>query len=145
MSGRNTLPDMRTRTPFGERLYLARTYAKLSQTQLCKLAGVSQGNLGELEWNGDGSMAAVRLAVACGVRPEWLAEGIGDMVDADAWPFELVTRDEILALEPRHLQMVEGAMLATLERIHSPNTEDVEAFAHAHTSKSRKSVRRKAA
>jgi transcriptional regulator with XRE-family HTH domain len=72
---------MRERTPFGERLYKARTHAKLSQPQLSRLAGVSQGNIGELEWKGDGSMAVVRLAMACGVRPEWLAEGDGEMID----------------------------------------------------------------
>jgi transcriptional regulator with XRE-family HTH domain len=75
---------MRERTPFGERLYQARTHAKLSQPQLSKLAGVSQGNIGELEWKGDGSMAVVRLAMACGVRAEWLAEGEGEMVDRQA-------------------------------------------------------------
>lgn len=119
---------MKERTPFGERLFTARTHAKLSQVALAKAAGISQGNLGELEWTGDGSMAVVRLARACGVRAEWLAEDDGEMVDAFTWPFALITRDDILALDENQLGIVEGAMLNALQRIHSPNPEDLKAL-----------------
>jgi transcriptional regulator with XRE-family HTH domain len=135
IGGEPTLTDMRERTPFGERLYMARTHAKLSQTRLAELAGMSQGNLGELEWKADGSVAAVRLAMACGVRPEWLAEGEGEMVDRKAWPFTLVTRDEILDLTAAQLGVVEGAMLAALARMQSVNAEDLQAFSKAHVRK----------
>jgi transcriptional regulator with XRE-family HTH domain len=136
---------MRERTPFGERLFLARTHAKLSQTQLAKAAGVSQGNLGELEWNGESSMAVVRIAAACGVRPEWLADGKGEMIDKFAWPFTLVSRDEIAVLTEAQLGMVEGAMVATLERIHSPNAEDLQAFNERPARKVKKTSQRKRA
>lgn len=117
---------MKERTPFGERLHQARTHAKLTQTQLAKAAGVAQGTLGELEWRYDGSAAVVRLAMACGVRPEWLAEGEGHMVDPAAWPFELVTLAEILALTDKQRGIVEGAMLNALEKIHAPTAAEAD-------------------
>lgn len=72
------------RTPFGERLYEARKHAKLTQHQLAKKAGISQSTLGELEWKGDGSSKTAQMAIACGVRSEWLATGNGPMIDEDA-------------------------------------------------------------
>jgi transcriptional regulator with XRE-family HTH domain len=145
MSGQPTLAYMRERTPFGDRLFKARTHAKLSQGQLARAAGVSQGTLGELEWKADSSIAAVRLAMACGVRPEWLAEGEGGMLDANAWPFQLVSLEEIQALDQRELGIVEGAMLAALDRIHPPNAEDLKRFQDAHAPVSSKKAKRKAA
>lgn len=133
------------RTPFGERLYRAMTHARLSQPALAKAAGVSQGNVGELLWRGHGSMAVVRLARACGVRPEWLAEGEGEMVDAFTWPFTLVRREEILKLSENELYMVEGAMVATLQRIRSPNQSDLQMFDSAHGTATKKRARRKSA
>lgn len=131
---------MKERKPFAERLFKARTHAKLTQAQLAKAAGVSQGNLGELEWDGESSMAVVRLAMACGVRPEWLAENKGEMVDPFAWPFTLITLEDILALDEKQLGIVEGAMLNALQRIHSPNQEDLEALRkHGAREQSRKS------
>lgn len=117
MSGRITLSGMgqpKERTPFGDRLFRARTHAKLTQTQLAKAASISQGNLGELEWTGDGSSATVRLAKACGVRPEWLAEGEGDMLDASAWPFKRVPLTKVSVLESDDLSYVEGALAKAL-------------------------------
>lgn len=61
------------------------------------------------------------------------------------WPFTVVTREEILALDENQLGMVEGAMLATLERIHSPNPEDVATFNRERSSKKKRSVKRKSA
>lgn len=145
MNGRLTLPDMKERSPFGERLFQARTHAKLTQAQLAAAAGVSQGTLGELEWKHDGSGAVVRLAMACGVRPEWLAEGEGDMLDPAAWPFELVTLDEILALTDRERGIVEGAMVNTLERLRVPTPDDIATFSASRTSVKKTASRRKAA
>jgi transcriptional regulator with XRE-family HTH domain len=119
MNGRATIygmREMRERTPFGERLFTARTHAKLTQAQLAKAAGISQGTLGELEYDGEASMAVVRLATACKVRPEWLAEGQGEMVDTFTWPFRRVPRERVLALSPDDLSYVEGKLEAALER-----------------------------
>lgn len=123
----------------------ARTHAKLTQPDLARKAGIAQSTIVKLESESQGSTAAVRLAMACGVRPEWLAEGVGEMVDREAWPFSVVTRAEILALDKPDLDMVEGAMLATLERIHSPNAEDVERFRNRHQKPPRKPARKRLA
>lgn len=75
---------------FSERLKTARNYAKLTQQQLSDKLGkidekpiMSQANISGLETdpNSSGSLLTVQLAVACGVRPEWLATGNGEMVD----------------------------------------------------------------
>lgn len=137
---------MKERTPFGERLHKARTHARLTQSELAKAAGVSQGTLGELEWRYDGSAAVVRLAKACGVRAEWLAEGHGDMIDPEAWPFGLVSREEILALDERALGIVEGAMLSALDRIRGgPTDADMKVFRESHVRVSTKSQKRRSA
>lgn len=108
---------MRERSPFGERLYAARTRAKLTQVQLAKAASISQSTLGELEYDGEGSSATVRLAMACGVRPEWLAEGEGEMVDTFTWPFKHVSREKILALDPDQLAYLEGRLAEALTNL----------------------------
>lgn len=74
----------RERTAFGARLYKARTHAQLTQPQLAKAAGMAQSTLGELEYDGNGSSYTAQLAKACGVRAEWLSEGIGEMLESEA-------------------------------------------------------------
>lgn len=67
---------------FGDRLKHAREeIARLTQKQLEDLTGVSQKTISKLE-RGDqeGSTAVVQLAIACGVRPEWLAMAQGEAV-----------------------------------------------------------------
>jgi transcriptional regulator with XRE-family HTH domain len=76
----------RERTAFGQRLYDARKNAKLTQVKLAKAAGMSQGNLAELEWEGQGSSYTPMLAAACGVSAEWLAGATDVSADPD-WPF----------------------------------------------------------
>lgn len=65
-----------------ERIVLARTHAKLTQTQLADLSGVTQQSISLLE-NGKQKQTTeiVSIAVACGVRSEWLALEQGEMVD----------------------------------------------------------------
>jgi DNA-binding XRE family transcriptional regulator len=149
ISGSSTLRGMKEekeRSPFGERLFQARTHAKLTQAQLAQRAGMSQGTIGQAEWTGDASMATARLAEVCGVRAVWLAEGEGEMVDRDAWPFPHVDKDEILALAESDLSLVEGAMLHALALIHSPNPEDVERFnANSNRARKRATPRKKSA
>lgn len=71
---------MKTRSEYGSRLKQARQHAKLSQKQLAALAGMSQGNLSELETIGHSSGMTLQLAVACGVDAHWLATGQGQML-----------------------------------------------------------------
>jgi len=66
----------------GERLKRAREYAGLTQKELEQRSGVLQQMISKVE-NGyqETSAYIVELAVACGVRPEWLGMGQGEMVD----------------------------------------------------------------
>lgn len=68
---------------YGERLFKARTYAKLTQGQLADKikGGCTQENISKLE-RGDatGSEFTVQFADACGVRPLWLAIEKGEMI-----------------------------------------------------------------
>lgn len=145
IGGMSTLAAMKERTPFGLRLFQARTHAKLTQTQLAKAAKVAQGTLGELEWTGESSMAVVRLAVACGVRPEWLAEGEGEMVDKVSWPFPHVDKGAILSLDEPQLSFVEGAIVNALSMLDPPNPEDLRRFQNARPVAKKGSGKRKAA
>lgn len=149
MGGRSTLLRMglqRQRTPFGERLFQARTYAGLSQGQLAKLTGLSQGTVGELEWKGESSVYAVRLAMACGVRPEWLAEDAGPMVDHTTWPFRRIELETIQALEAEDRAYLEGVMSSALEKISTTLTPEEIRLRHEMLhGTTRKQTRRKAA
>lgn len=74
----SNLPHMN----FGERLHKAREHARLTQEGLAKESGVKQGTISKIErGDADSSTFTVQLAIACGVRPEWLAMGKGEMVD----------------------------------------------------------------
>jgi transcriptional regulator with XRE-family HTH domain len=67
----------------GERLRKAREYAGLTQVQLAEKTRLTQQTISLIEsGTNKESAAVVRLAMACGVRPEWLAEEQGDMVDS---------------------------------------------------------------
>lgn len=66
----------------GDRLKLARKYAELTQVALASKADVPQQNISSIEsGNQEKSADVVRLAVACGVRAEWLDLGIEPMVE----------------------------------------------------------------
>lgn len=66
----------------GERLLEAMRYAKLNQPALAEKAGVKQQTISKITTNRQATSAdVVKMAIACGVRPEWLAEEQGDMVD----------------------------------------------------------------
>jgi transcriptional regulator with XRE-family HTH domain len=77
---RNILTSM----TLGERLKTAREFAGLTQKDLEQKSGVLQQMISKIE-NGKQETSAyvVQLAVACGVRPEWLALGQGEMVTAE--------------------------------------------------------------
>ncbi|WP_168735240.1 helix-turn-helix domain-containing protein [Pseudothauera rhizosphaerae] len=63
---------------FGSRLKAARKEAGLSQAQLARTVGMSQGNLSDIENNHvPTSTFTPKLAAALGVEALWLAEGRG--------------------------------------------------------------------
>ena len=67
---------------FSERLRAAREHSGLTQDQLAEKSGVKQGTISKIErGDSDSSTFTVELAVACGVRPEWLAMEQGEMID----------------------------------------------------------------
>lgn len=68
------------RMEFSARLKQARDYANLSQEELSTRSGVKQGTISKIErGDSESSTFTVQLALACGIRPEWLAMGLGDM------------------------------------------------------------------
>lgn len=81
-------PSEQGRTAFGARLVKAREYARKTQKQAAEAVGMSQGTLGELEREGQGSSYTAALSEYYGVRALWLETGKGEMVgsqDADNW------------------------------------------------------------
>lgn len=65
-----------------ERLKAARKFAGLTQKQLEEKSGVTQQTISNIEQGiQDKSTDVVKLAIACGVRAEWLSEGVGEMAD----------------------------------------------------------------
>lgn len=66
----------------GDRLRIARKHAGLTQIELENKSKVPQQTISKIErGDADTSAFVVQLAVACGVRPEWLAMEDGEMVD----------------------------------------------------------------
>lgn len=62
------------------RLKKARNYARLTQAQLSERSGVKQQMISKLELGQSFETSKlVELAIACGVRPEWLATEQGEM------------------------------------------------------------------
>jgi transcriptional regulator with XRE-family HTH domain len=77
---RNSLHGMN----LGERLKKAREHAGLTQKELEEKSGVLQQMISKIEkGRQDTSAYIVQLAVACGVRPEWLGMGQGEMAAAE--------------------------------------------------------------
>lgn len=75
----------------GERLFLARQHAKLTQQELSAKSGVTQAAISKIELGKnktDNTSFGVQLAVACGVRAEWLVLNSGQMLDAHLPPDE---------------------------------------------------------
>lgn len=65
-----------------ERMKKAREHAGLTQKELQDKSGVPQQMISKIERGYQETSAyIVQLAVACGVRPEWLAMEAGEMID----------------------------------------------------------------
>lgn len=63
------------RTPFGKRLFDSRTNAGLTQEEVAKKIGMSQGTLAEAEISGKRSGYTPQLATMYKVSAHWLATG----------------------------------------------------------------------
>lgn len=71
----------------GQRIREARKAKQMTQADLAKKVGLSQGAIGHLEaGRNDNSMHLVQIAAALGVRAEWLTNGRGESFLA--WPFD---------------------------------------------------------
>lgn len=68
----------RDRTPFGFRMWQARKRASLTQMQVRKAIGVSQGTLSEAEHEHHTSGLTPQFAALYGCSAHWLATGEGD-------------------------------------------------------------------
>lgn len=65
-----------------DRLKQARAYAKISQEELADIIGSSVDLIRKLEQgNRKNTTFIIKIATACKVRPEWLDDGSGEMVD----------------------------------------------------------------
>ncbi len=127
----------RDRTDFGRRLFEAREHAGLTQAQVRKALGVSQGTLSGLEHRAAGSSLTVRFAELYQVDAMWLATGEGtprgrsenqDNKDQgmsarkseEAWPCDTyITPERWAALNPQQRAVVEWAAYEALQRVES--------------------------
>lgn len=124
---------MKPRSEYGLRLKQARELAKLSQKQLAARAGMSQGNLSELETNGQGSAMTLQLAAACGVDPRWLATGEGEpYAEATAddaperlspWPLERLRESTWRSLTERQKALLEDVMMTKLRELQAEENQ----------------------
>lgn len=74
------------RTPFGERMFLARTEAGLTQQDVCDKLKISQGTLSEAENSAQGSKHVAQFAALYGVSANWLSTGRGRKRDPVSGP-----------------------------------------------------------
>lgn len=81
IDGNPTLAAMRDadRSEFGARLLAARKQAGMSQTDVAKAVGISQGTYAQAEKSGQGSAHVLKLAEVLRVNAAWLSSGTGPM------------------------------------------------------------------
>ena len=115
---------------FGTRLRHARTLRQLTQKELARACGLSQGAIGNYESDSRRSPKDIfRLAEVLKVEPAWLAMGTGPMAQASVppladrpsntpWPFPGIDPVRIWALSAQQRQLLEqtlSGMIAALE------------------------------
>ncbi|NLC36241.1 MAG: helix-turn-helix transcriptional regulator [Alcaligenaceae bacterium] len=117
---------------FGTRLRYARTLRQLTQKELARLCGLSQGAIGNYETDSRRSPKDVfRIAEALNVEAAWLAMGTGSMEPATlrriadtpssgaSWPFPGIDPERIWALSAQQREILESTlagMLSVLEK-----------------------------
>lgn len=99
------------------RLAAARNSRELSQPALARLAGVSQGTIGNIEAGlrgGSASLAAIAHALQ--VSYWWLRDGAGDMeLPKRSWPFSAELWEAVRDLDPGALRLAENQLRAHLD------------------------------
>lgn len=97
------------RTPFGRRLFIARTEAGLSQEEAAKAVGMkSQSTLSEAEISGKRSGFTSQLATLYKVNPTWLATGRGSKEYGTPQPLHFTSNpilDNLNALPPHEAEI----------------------------------------
>lgn len=99
------------------RLLRARTLRDLSQPSLAKLAGVSQGTVGNIEAGIRGGASSLALiANALQVRYLWLRDGDGQMeLPSTQWPFSDELWQVVKDLDADGLRRAENQVRALLD------------------------------
>ena len=124
---------------FGNRLRHARKLRKLTQAQLARACGLSQGAIGNYEADSRRSAKDVfRIAEALDVDPAWLAMGAGSMERPDIprvtehgalamapapWPFPGVDPAHVWALSPEQRQILASALAGMMAAMHDPGAD----------------------
>jgi transcriptional regulator with XRE-family HTH domain len=106
---------MKTKLKTGIAQRMVEARGQRSQQDIATAAGVSQSTIGNIEaGERKRPRELLRIAAALGVSPVWLETGEGDPQDAGPppeWPFELLSREQWLALTERQRGAVENAAL----------------------------------
>ena len=85
-------------TSISYRVKLAREIKQMSQIQLSKHAGISQGTLSDLErGKNKNSLMLTKIADVLGVSPIWMLEGKGEMLTGKTNVLQLKERQELAA------------------------------------------------
>ena len=115
---------------FGDRLRHVRTLRRLTQAELARACGLSQGAIGNYEANSRHSAKKVfRIAEVLNVNVAWLAMGTGPMEPQEtpqiledrhigAWPFPEIDPARLWALSAQQRQVLANAlagMIAAME------------------------------
>lgn len=113
------------RTPFGQRLFDARTQAGLKQVPAAEKIGIGQSALAELEKKGLGSSYTIVMARVYGCDAHWLATGEGSPNYRGAQE-QLASSDEPSPSEWAHLNDYREASKADRARIDALAAESAE-------------------
>lgn len=122
---------------FGNRLRFARNLRQLTQQELARLCGLSQGAIGNYETDSRRSPKDVfRIAEALNVEAAWLAMGTGPMepaappriadtpLQSASWPFPGVDPDRIWALSADQREMLESTLAAMIAMFEKRTTKN---------------------
>lgn len=125
---------------FAKRLRETRNARRLTQGDLARLCGLSQGAIANYEGRSRANPKDIfRIADVLGVRAEWLAKGVlprEPLVHVNplaepgisepsaqggvyTWPFTTVSPAQIWALEPEERQVIDNTLSALLQGMQS--------------------------
>lgn len=132
---------------FSDRLRYARTLRNLSQAELARASGLSQGAISSYETRArKATTGIIELAQALNVSPVWLSTGTGPMETSSdtalgnanktelhdvqqepvsvTWPFSTIKLSDFWSLPEHHRQTVEQTMSAMITSLlNSPDNK----------------------